>query len=165
MYIGWSYVTVICGHITIAMLWIATAYCMKLSGEDLSRYSNKIESFGLRKCPYYHRITRKWHYNNKHFSELAPHHGWENSWHRCGMKKLRHGHPTVYTLLSHSLLLSIISRSELVVNFESLQERSLILEAMTVTNVKCGYRKQILFTSKAMNVVIASYSRKVSLFS
>jgi len=25
---------------------------MKLSGEDLSRYSNKIESAGLRNCPY-----------------------------------------------------------------------------------------------------------------
>ena len=25
--------------------------CVKLSGEDLSHYSNKIESFGLRKCP------------------------------------------------------------------------------------------------------------------
>ena len=27
---------------------------MKLSGEDLSRYSNKIESVGLRKCRDYH---------------------------------------------------------------------------------------------------------------
>ena len=27
---------------------------VKLSGEDLSRYANKIESAGLRKCPYYH---------------------------------------------------------------------------------------------------------------
>jgi len=32
---------------------------MKLSGEDLSRYSNKIESVGLRKCPYYHYLTKK----------------------------------------------------------------------------------------------------------
>jgi len=79
-------------------------------------------------------------------------------------KKLRHGH-LMCTLLSHSLLLSIISISELVINFESLQERSLLLEAMTVTNVKCGYRKQILFTSKTMNVVMASYSLRVSLFS
>ena len=27
-----------------------TAYCVKLSGEDLTRYSSKIESAGLRKC-------------------------------------------------------------------------------------------------------------------
>jgi len=26
------------------MLWGSTAYCVKLGGEDLSRYSNKIES-------------------------------------------------------------------------------------------------------------------------
>jgi len=35
------------------MLWVNAAYCVKLSGEDLSRYSNRIESVGLRKCPYY----------------------------------------------------------------------------------------------------------------
>jgi len=32
---------------------------VKLSGEDLSRYLNKIESVGLRKCPYYHYLTKK----------------------------------------------------------------------------------------------------------
>jgi len=36
-----------------------TAYCVKLSGEDLSRYSDKIESVGLRKCPYYYYLTKK----------------------------------------------------------------------------------------------------------
>jgi len=34
-------------HVTISMLSGNTAYCVKLSGEDLSRYSNKIESVGL----------------------------------------------------------------------------------------------------------------------
>jgi len=28
-----------------------------LNGEDLSHYSNKIASVGLRKCPYYHYLT------------------------------------------------------------------------------------------------------------
>ena len=62
---------------TISMLWGNTAYCVKLSGEDLSRYSNKTESVGLRKCPYCHYLTKKnkWCHDNKHFSELAPHHG------------------------------------------------------------------------------------------
>ena len=62
----------------IFMLWGNTSYYAKLSGEDLSRYSNKIESVGLRKCPHYDIISillRKWCHNNKHFSELAPHHG------------------------------------------------------------------------------------------
>ena len=36
-----------------------TAYCVKSSGEDLSRYSNKVESVGLRKCPYYYYLTKK----------------------------------------------------------------------------------------------------------
>jgi len=30
------------------MLWGNTAYCVKLSGEDLSRYSNKVDSVGLK---------------------------------------------------------------------------------------------------------------------
>jgi len=34
----------------ISMLWGNTAYCVKYSGEDLSRYWNKTESVGLRKC-------------------------------------------------------------------------------------------------------------------
>ena len=32
----------------IVMPWGNTAYCVKPSGEDLSRYSNKIESVGLK---------------------------------------------------------------------------------------------------------------------
>jgi len=36
-----------------------TAYCMKVTGEDLSRYSNTIESVGLRKCLYCHYFTKK----------------------------------------------------------------------------------------------------------
>jgi len=32
---------------------------VKLSGEDLPRYSNKIESVNLRKYPYYHYFTKK----------------------------------------------------------------------------------------------------------
>ena len=46
----------ICGHM---LLWGNTAYCVNLNGEDLSRYSNKIESLGLRKCPYYRYLSKK----------------------------------------------------------------------------------------------------------
>jgi len=53
------------------MLWGNIAYCVKSSGEDLSRYSDKIESVGLRKCTYYHRLTKKLCRSNKHFAELA----------------------------------------------------------------------------------------------
>jgi len=41
------------------MFWGNTAYCVKLSGEDLSHYSSKIETFDLRKCQYYHCLTTK----------------------------------------------------------------------------------------------------------
>ena len=34
-------------------------YCVKLSGEDLSRYSNKIESVDLRKRLYYYYLSKK----------------------------------------------------------------------------------------------------------
>jgi len=59
IYIGWSDVTVICGHIAISMLWGNMMYCVKLSGEDLLRYSNNIESVGLRKCLNCHHLTKK----------------------------------------------------------------------------------------------------------
>ena len=51
VYIGQS------GHVTISLLWGNTAYGVKLSGEDLSRYSNKIESVGLGNYYYYIRLT------------------------------------------------------------------------------------------------------------
>jgi len=44
---------------SVSMLWGNTAYCVKLSRGDLSRYSNKIEPGGLTKCPYYHYLTKK----------------------------------------------------------------------------------------------------------
>jgi len=51
------YIT-ICDDITISILWGNTAYCVKLTGEDLSRYSSKTQSAGLRKCPYYHYVSK-----------------------------------------------------------------------------------------------------------
>jgi len=62
----------------------ATRRTVKLSGEDLSRYSNKIIT---------RIILRKWRHNNKHFPELAPRHGGNNIFHRYGMKKLCYCHP------------------------------------------------------------------------
>jgi len=46
----------------------------------LSRYSNAIESVGLRKCTYYRYLIVKVTFtdrrqNNKHFAELAPQNG------------------------------------------------------------------------------------------
>jgi len=59
LYIGWSDVTV--SVVTLRSLCRGgnTAYCVKWNDEDLSRCSNKIELDGLRKCPYYHCITKK----------------------------------------------------------------------------------------------------------
>jgi len=34
-------------------------YRVKLSGEDLSRYSHKIQSVGLRKFLYYYNLSKK----------------------------------------------------------------------------------------------------------
>ena len=57
IYIGWSDVTVICDRCVVGQHGVLCE--VRLSGEDLSRYLNKIESFGLRKCPYYHYLTEK----------------------------------------------------------------------------------------------------------
>jgi len=74
-------------------LYVA-AYCVKLSGEDFSRYSDKIEPVPLRRCSYYHYFT----YSNKYFSQHAPVSWRGNSWHRYGTKKLRHCHPAYCNL-------------------------------------------------------------------
>ena len=52
------------------MLRVNTAYCVNLSGEDLSRYSNAIESVDFGKCPYYHCLTKKVMSQYKHFAQL-----------------------------------------------------------------------------------------------
>jgi len=57
----------------LSMLWGTAAYCVKLSCENLSRYWNKIESVVSTKCPYI--LLWKWCRDNKHFAQLARHHG------------------------------------------------------------------------------------------
>ena len=70
MFQMWSYTsdsTVIYGHYTISI------FRVKLSGEDLSRYSDKIESVGLRKCPYWHYLTKKVMPQWQTFLRACPH--------------------------------------------------------------------------------------------
>jgi len=54
------------------VLWGNTAYCLKLGGEDLSRYSNKIESDGLRKYPYYRYLIKKVMPRVTNISQILP---------------------------------------------------------------------------------------------
>jgi len=56
----------------------------------------EIESVGLRKCPYYHFLT-KIDVTITNLSQSLPHIMAKNSWHRYGMEKLRHCHP-VYSV-------------------------------------------------------------------
>jgi len=65
----------------ISMLWSKTAYCVKLSGEHLSRYSNEIESDGLRKCPHYHYLNQESDVTITNISRSLPHVMAGNSWH------------------------------------------------------------------------------------
>ena len=73
------------------------AYYVRLSGEDLSRCSNKIESAGLRKCPYYRYLTSLVILQYQTFPRACRTSWRENSCHRYGMKKLRHCHPVFET--------------------------------------------------------------------
>jgi len=91
--IWWSDVTVICGHSTISMLWGNTAYCVKLSGEDVWHYSNKIESVALIKCQYYYYFTKNLMLQWQTFLTACPTSWRTNMRHRYGMKKLRQCHP------------------------------------------------------------------------
>ena len=54
-----------------------------VNGEYLSRYSNKIESVGLRKCPYYRYLIEKVTSTEArvtNISQSLPHKMAENSW-------------------------------------------------------------------------------------
>ena len=73
--IGLSDVTVIYGDNTVSMLWGSTTYCVKLSGEDLSRYSNKSESVVFLNIRIMTILLRKWSNNSKHYAENALCHG------------------------------------------------------------------------------------------
>jgi len=111
--IGWSDVAVIRGHITISTLPVNSAYCVKISGGDLSRYSNKIESAGLRRCPYYHYLTKESDVTITNISQslLGCSKSWrEYGWHRYGMKKLRHC-LTVTVCTSHLSLAIILTHT------------------------------------------------------
>jgi len=58
------------------------SYCMYLNGEDLSRYSNKIESVGLRKCPYHRYLIEEvtsTDVRTTNISQSLPHKMAENS--------------------------------------------------------------------------------------
>ena len=100
-----------------------TAYWVKLSGEDLSHYSNKIESLGWRKCLYYAvahlrpwqilaiqvtllllllLLLRKWCYNNEHFLKLAPHRGGKTA----GIDMVWRNY--IVTLCIHNILLHLL---------------------------------------------------------
>ena len=59
IYIGWSDVTESVVTIRSPFCGYNTTYCVELSGEDFSCYSNKIKPFSLRECLYDHWLTNK----------------------------------------------------------------------------------------------------------
>jgi len=54
------------------MLCGSTAYCVKLSGEDMLCSSNNIESACLRKCAYHHYLSRKVMSQQQTFLRACP---------------------------------------------------------------------------------------------
>ena len=70
---------------------------MKLRCEFLSRYSNKIESVGLRKMSVLSLSCEENDVIITNVSQSLPHIMAENSRHRYGMKKLRYSHPMYST--------------------------------------------------------------------
>jgi len=66
LYTEWSDVTECMVTIRLPFCGYNTIRCVKLIGEDLSRYLNKTESVILRKCPYDHWIA-----NNPYLSAVT----------------------------------------------------------------------------------------------
>ena len=74
-----------------------TMQCVLLNGEDLSCYSNEMESISFRKCPHDHRLTSKAYLSAVAVSDIYRsfylQDGGKNQLRRCGTK-LRHCRPT-----------------------------------------------------------------------
>ena len=74
---------------------------VNLNGENLSCYSNTIESVRLRKCPHDYRLTNKAYLRAITVTNICKSFTYEMaakiSWHRHGTK-LRYCHP-VYTIV------------------------------------------------------------------
>jgi len=85
------------GHNTIAIFVYNTTQCVQSNGEDLSCYSNKIESVGLRKCPYDQWLTNKAYLSTTTVANISQSFTYKMAakvnWHRYGTK-LRHCHLT-----------------------------------------------------------------------
>jgi len=75
--------------------------CVLLNGEDLSCYSNKMESISFRKCPHDHRLTSKAYLSAVAVSDIYRsfylQDGDKNQLRRYGTK-LRHCRPTRFCL-------------------------------------------------------------------
>jgi len=81
LYIGWSDVTSVAA--VRSPFCRSTRCTVWLNGEDLSCYLNKIESVGLRKCPYYRYLIEKVTSSDvraTNISQSLPHKMAENSW-------------------------------------------------------------------------------------
>jgi len=106
-------------------------YCAWLSGEDLSRYSNKIESIGLSKCPYKRYLTKKVMSEQETFCRAWPITWRKNSWHGYDMKKLRHCHPMYST---HILQIGLSSMYEFCAAYTNANDNSTSLDMHSVSN-------------------------------
>ena len=86
------------------MLWGNTAYCVKLSGKDLLRYSNKNESVGLRNVRIITLLLRKWCHNNKHIAEFGAHVGRKTTGIDMVYEEITSLSPYVYSLIAGEIL-------------------------------------------------------------
>jgi len=79
---------------------------VEIRGEDLSCYLNKIQSIGLRKCPYEHQLANKAYLSDitaANISESFTHKmAVKTSWHRHE-SKLHHCHPMYIERTSEAL--------------------------------------------------------------
>jgi len=88
LYIGWSDIICLWSQSDCHFVGQKAELC-----EDLSHYSNKIESVGLRKCPYYRYLIEKVTSTDVRITKISQ--SVPTKWQKTAdMKKLRHCHPT-----------------------------------------------------------------------
>jgi len=106
--VKWCHISVVA--IRSPFCWATPSYCVWLTGEDLSRYSNKDESVGLRNVRISAILLKKSDVRIRNISQSLPTKWRKNSCHGCDMKKLRRCHPMYNSTMQESMYQRVTDR-------------------------------------------------------
>jgi len=151
LYIGWSDVTESMVTIRSPFCGYDMTQCVELNGEELSCYSNKIESVSLRKCPYDRWLSAVTVTNI--YQSFTYKMAGKINWYRYG-PNLCHCHPMCRRLLTESGLVKFSSVRSLWTRLyrwptRSKQPRLVDCRTGVVNKLDRRRRRRVLLTTRS----------------